>query len=72
MFVSEGTPAFKAGFQAGDIIRSVNGIDTEYLGGLISLREMLREKPETKYKVEVVRGDKSKELKLALRDIYKR
>jgi len=70
--VIEGTPAFKAGFQAGDIIRSVNGIDTKYLGGLISLREMLREKPGTEYKIEVVRGDKSKELQLALRDLYER
>jgi len=72
MFVAEGTPASKAGLQAGDIVRSVNGIDCKYLGGLISLQEMLREKPGTKYKIEVVRGDKSKALQLALRDLYER
>jgi C-terminal processing protease CtpA/Prc len=72
MFVSEGTPVFKAGFQAGDIIRSVNGIDTKYLGGLIFLREMLREKPGTEYKIKIVREDHSKVLKLALRDLYER
>ncbi|MGB2770135.1 MAG: aspartyl protease family protein [Candidatus Zixiibacteriota bacterium] len=72
MFVAEGTPAFKAGLQAGDIIRSVNGIDTKYLGGLISLRGMLREKPGTEYKIEIAREDDSKVLKLALRDLYER
>ncbi|UCB53500.1 MAG: aspartyl protease family protein [Candidatus Zixiibacteriota bacterium] len=72
MFVAEGTPAFEAGFKEGDVIRSVNGIDSQYLGGLVSVREMLRDKPGTKYKIEVVREDGSRELKLALRDLYKR
>ncbi len=72
MFVAEGTPASKAGFQTGDIIRSVNGIDSKYLGGLISLREMLREKPETKYMIGVIRDDRLKALKLVLKDLYKR
>jgi hypothetical protein len=72
MFVPKGTPAFKAGFQAGDIIRSVNGVDTKYLGGLLSVKGMLSEKPGTEYRIEVMRGSESKELKLALRDLYKR
>lgn len=71
MFVAEGTPASKAGFQAGDIIRSVNGIDCKYLGGLISLREMLHEKPGTEYKIEVARDGQSKTFKLVLRDLFK-
>jgi len=71
MFVPKGTPASKAGFRAGDIIRSVNGIDTKYLGGLVSVKEMLREKPGTKYKIEVVRDGQSKTLKLVLKDLFK-
>jgi hypothetical protein len=71
MFVPEGTPAFKAGFQAGDIIRSVNGIDSKYLGGLLSTKEMLREKPGTKYKIEVMRDGESKVLQLVLKDLFK-
>ena len=71
MFVPEGTPASKAGFRAGDMIRSVNGIDVEYLGGLLSVKEMLREKPGTQYKIEVARDGESKTLKLVLRDPFK-
>lgn len=72
MFVAGGTPASKAGFHTGDIIRSVNGIDSKYLGGLISLREMLREKPGTKYNIGVIRDDRPKVLKLVLKDLYKK
>ena len=72
IFVAEGTPASKAGFQAGDIIRSVNGIDSKYLGGLLSVKEMLREKPGTKYQIEVIREEKAKKLKLVLKDLYER
>jgi S1-C subfamily serine protease len=71
MFVPKGTPASKAGFQAGDIIQSVNGIDTKYLGGLLSVKEMLREKPGTKYQIEVARNGESKRLKLVLKDMFK-
>ncbi len=70
MFVPEGTPAFKAGFQAGDIIRSINGIDAKYLGGLLSVKEMLREEPGTKYEIEVIREGKSKKMKLVLKDLF--
>jgi hypothetical protein len=71
MFVPKGTPASKAGFKAGDVIRSVNGIDVKYLGGLLSVKEMLREKPGTKYTMEVMREGESKTLKLVLRDLFK-
>jgi S1-C subfamily serine protease len=69
--VPKGTPASKAGFKAGDVIRSVNGIDVKYLGGLLSVKEMLREKPGTKYTMEVMREGESKTLKLVLRDLFK-
>jgi outer membrane lipoprotein-sorting protein len=71
IFVADETPAHKAGLKMGDVIRSVNDVDIEHLGGLISLREMLREKPGTKYKIEVIRDGKSKEIKLELKDLFK-
>jgi outer membrane lipoprotein-sorting protein len=71
IFVADETPAHKAGFERGDVIRSVNEVDVKYLGGLHSLREMLKEKPGTKYKIEVLRDGKSKKIKLELKDLFK-
>jgi hypothetical protein len=71
IFVADGTPANKAGFKRGDVIRLVNDVDVKYLGGLHSLREMLKEKPGIKYKIKVVRDGKSKEIKLELKDLFK-
>jgi hypothetical protein len=68
--VVEGTPADKGGFAAGDIFKSINGIDVEYLEGLGSLRKLLREKPGTEYKFTVQRDGKDKKIKLKLKDLY--
>jgi hypothetical protein len=71
MFVPEGTPAFKSGFKAGDVIKSINGIDLKHLGGLLSIKEMLREEPGTKYEIELTREGKLKKLELTLKDLFK-
>ena len=68
-FVSPGTPAEKAGFKAGDLIQSVNGIDVEFLDGLIALRKMMRKPAGTKYQVKVRRNGKVKKLSLILKDL---
>lgn len=70
LFVSDGTPAKKAGFQAGDILKSINGVDIKYLGGLTAIRDMMSEEPGTKYTIIVSRDGEEKKLKLKLADLF--
>lgn len=69
VFVSPGTPADKAGFQKGDLIKSVNGVDVNYFGGVIALRKMMRAEAGTAYKIGILRGGKSFLKQLTLRDL---
>lgn len=71
LFVADNTPGAKAGFQVGDIIQSVNGIDVDHLNGIVALKKLLREEPGTKYTVSVVREGKPKTLKLTLQDLHR-
>ncbi|MBN2464960.1 aspartyl protease family protein [candidate division WOR-3 bacterium] len=64
------TPAEKAGFKAGDIIESVDGVSLEELGGIGRLREMLRAAPGTRYQVDVRRGDENLSLSLVLAELF--
>ncbi|MEW6411893.1 MAG: aspartyl protease family protein [Candidatus Zixiibacteriota bacterium] len=66
IYVSPGTPAEKAGFAKGDILRSVNGVGVEFFDGLLALRELLRSTPGTAYTLKVDRTGESKEMKLVL------
>jgi hypothetical protein len=67
--VPEGTPAAEAGFREGDVILSLNGIGVGHLGGLISLRALLREDPGTEYVFRIEREGRETELKLVLREL---
>lgn len=69
LFVPNGTPAAEAGFREGDAILAVNGIDVEHLGGLTSLRALLREDPGTEYVFRIAREGTESELKLVLREL---
>jgi len=69
VYVAPHTPADKAGFQIGDVIASVNDINSEYLAGLIGLRKILREEAGTRYTFRVLREGREKELKLKLKDL---
>ncbi|MCK4606742.1 MAG: aspartyl protease family protein [candidate division Zixibacteria bacterium] len=69
VFVAPHTPADKAGFRIGDVIASVNAINSEYLAGLIGLRKMLREEAGIRYTFRVLREGREKELKLELKDL---
>jgi outer membrane lipoprotein-sorting protein len=69
LYVSEGSPAAKAGFKKGDIVRKVNGIDVAYLENLPALRAMLRTKPGTEYKFVIDRDGKEKKLKFKLKKL---
>jgi hypothetical protein len=70
LFVAEGTPGARAGFQKGDIITSVNDIDVSYIGGIIAMAKLLREEPGTKYTFGIMRDGTAKTLKLTLQDLY--
>ncbi|UCD04650.1 MAG: PDZ domain-containing protein, partial [candidate division WOR-3 bacterium] len=69
VFVSPNTPADEAGFQKGDIIKSVNGIDVQYFDGVIALRQLMRAEPGTTYEIEILRGNKIIVKQLTLRDL---
>ncbi len=69
LYVSESSPAAKAGFKKGDIVRKVNGIDVAYLENLPALRTLMRAKPGTEYKFVVDRDGKEKKLKFKLKEL---
>jgi hypothetical protein len=70
IFVSPGTPAAKAGFQEGDVVKSINGIAVKLFDGLTAIREMLHQAPGTKFSFIVERNGQEKELKLTLANLY--
>ncbi len=69
-YVSSRTPAEESGFEQGDIIRAVNGIDITYLDGIIAVRKLLREKEGTTYTFTVSRNSKVLKIPLILRALY--
>jgi hypothetical protein len=69
-FVTQGTPADKAGFRQGDTVKSINGIHVQYIGNLSAIRKMLKEEPGTEYTFVVNRNGKEKRLNLKLADLY--
>jgi hypothetical protein len=70
LYVSEDTPAEKAGFQAGDILKSINGVDLEYFKDLTAVRDIMKEDPGTKYTIIVSRNGEEKKMKLKLADLF--
>ncbi len=70
-YITPDSPGEKAGFEEGDILHTINGINVEYLNGLIALDYLMEEPPGTEYKITVKRGEVFKELKLKLKDLYK-
>ena len=52
-----------------DIIKSINGIKTELLGGLSEIRLMLTEKAGTEYSFVVDRGGQELKMKLRLENL---
>ena len=69
LFVSPGTPAESAGFQEGDMIRAINGIDVDALDGPNALRELLRASQGTEYVFEVLRDGNALDIGITLRDL---
>ncbi|MBU0545350.1 MAG: PDZ domain-containing protein [Proteobacteria bacterium] len=70
VFVAPGTPADKAGFMNGDIIRRINGTDAGSFGGIIGVRNLFLEESGKEYSIEVIRAGSKQELKLVLEDLF--
>jgi hypothetical protein len=70
LFVSPGTPAEKAGFKAGDILTSINGIAVEHLAGLLALKDLFEAEAGITYKVGIDRGGEVLSLDLTLEDLF--
>jgi hypothetical protein len=68
-YVSPDTPAEKAGFIKGDVLRSINGVDAGLFDGIVAIRELLKSDPGTKYEFVVDREGKSRKLKLKLAEL---
>lgn len=68
-FVSPGTPADKAGFKKGDIIKTVNDIDVQYLKDLSALRDLFRKDANISYQVGIERDGKAKVFDVKLADL---
>jgi len=65
-YVSPDTPAEKAGFAKGDLLRSINGINVGLFDGVIAIRKLLEANPGTTYEFVVDRAGENKKLKLKL------
>ena len=72
LFVADKTPASRAGFKPGDVIVSINGVDAEYLDGIVAFNKLLQKKPGTKFAVIVSRGGQEVKLNLILADLYRK
>lgn len=70
VFVSPNTPASESGFEKGDIIKKVNGVDVEFYDGIIALRRLMREPAGTKYAIDILRKGKPLKKQLILRDLF--
>ena len=72
LFVAGKTPASKSGFKPGDVIVSINGVDAEYLDGIVAFNKLLQKKPGTKFSVVVARGGRDVKINLKLEDLYRK
>ena len=70
VYVAPKTPGEKAGMKSGDIITAVNGLETKYLGGILAIKAMMREKPGTAYTLGLLRQEKPLTIKLVLKNLF--
>lgn len=69
VYVSPGTPAAAAGFEKGDVIKSVGGVPVEPLNGVLEIRDLLRAPAGTVYEIVTERVGRNMTLRLALADL---
>ncbi len=70
IYVSPDTPAEWAGFERGDVLKSVNGVPVEPADGVLSVRELLAEEPGTTHEVVIDRAGNENTVSLTLADLY--
>jgi outer membrane lipoprotein-sorting protein len=70
LYVSPDTPADDAGFQEGDILISVDGKSADQLGGVIGVRELLKQEPGTVVEIGVRRDGEDRRMSLTLADLF--
>jgi len=66
VYVSPDSPAARAGFLKGDVLRSINGVNVDLFEGLSAIRKLLRADPGAKYELVIDRSGNEKKLKLTL------
>jgi outer membrane lipoprotein-sorting protein len=69
-FVSPHTPAARAGFLKGDIVRAIDHKDVAHYGGILEIRQLLRQDAGTRYIFKVLRNNKPHTLKLKLQNLF--
>lgn len=68
-FVAPGTPAAKAGFKKGDVVKSINDIPVESFAGVIAISELFKAETGTRYNMEISREGVPHRLRLTLKDL---
>jgi len=69
IFVAPRTPSAQAGFQKGDLIKSIDGMAIGNIGGLSEIRDKFMAAPGTAYRIVVERNGGDQELTLTLADL---
>jgi hypothetical protein len=69
-YVQAGTPAAKAGFKVGDVLKSINGVDVTCFDGLNAVRKLLCGEIGEKFELVVERTGSEMKLKLVLADLF--
>jgi hypothetical protein len=69
-FVAVRTPAQEAGFVAGDGIKAINGKPAAAYGGVLPIRELLRQAPGTRIDFTLLRQGQEVHIELVLRELF--
>jgi hypothetical protein len=70
LYVSPGTPAEAAGFEKGDILKSIDGAAIEPEADVLAVREQLRGPPGTTHEIAIDRAGSEKNLSIKLEDLF--
>lgn len=65
--VPEGTPADKSGFEVGDILVSINGIDVKNFGNLQKIKNIFKDEEGKEFIIGIIREGDEKEIPLELK-----